>query len=159
MFLPGQIQLFWGAVASFAAALLHVIVVLVGPAAYSYFGGPELARLADAGSSIPAAMTLSLAALFTVFGVYGLSGAGILPRLPMLHVVLLIVGGVYAFRGLSVVEQSLSFFLSPESVPLRMPLYSLIALITGGLYIVGVMKSWDRTHSGEKQKKGSRFEP
>ncbi|MGH8658303.1 MAG: hypothetical protein ACREV4_07465 [Gammaproteobacteria bacterium] len=49
-------------------------------------------------------MTLSLAAVHTLFGIYGLSGAGIIPRL---IVALLAIGGMYAFRGLSAIEQAI----------------------------------------------------
>ena len=54
MFFPilrGQWWLFLGACVSLAIALLHVVVVLIGPDAYSFFGGPGLARqAADRGS-------------------------------------------------------------------------------------------------------------
>ncbi|MGH8575831.1 MAG: hypothetical protein ACREXJ_02735 [Gammaproteobacteria bacterium] len=87
MFLPilrGQWWLFLGACVSLAIALLHVVVVLIGPNAYSFFGGPGLARQAESGSWQPAVMTLVLAWLFVVFAAYGLSGAGVIRRLPLL---------------------------------------------------------------------------
>ena len=65
--------------------LLHVVVVLIGPDAHSFFGGPGLARQAESGSWQPALMTLVLAWLFVVFAAYGLSGAGVIRRLPLLR--------------------------------------------------------------------------
>ena len=53
MFFPilrGQWWLFLGACVSLAIALLHVVVMLIGPDAYSFFGGPGLARQAESGS-------------------------------------------------------------------------------------------------------------
>ena len=47
--LRGRWWLFLGACVSFAIALLHVVVVLIGPDAYSFFGGPGLARQAESG--------------------------------------------------------------------------------------------------------------
>ena len=85
IFLPilrGQWCLFLGACVSLAIALLHVVVVLIGPDAYSFFGGPGLARQAESGSWQPALMTLVLAWLFVVFAVYGLSGAGVILACP-----------------------------------------------------------------------------
>ena len=83
MFFPilrGQWWLFLGACVSLAIALLHVVVVLIGPDAYRFFGGPGLARQAESGSWQPALMTLVLAWLFVVFAAYGLSGAGLMRR-------------------------------------------------------------------------------
>ena len=108
MFFPilrGQWWLFLGACVSLAIALLHVVVMLIGPDAYSFFGGPGLARQAESGSWQPALMTLVLAWLSAVFGAYGLSGAGVIRRLPLLAGVLRLIGGLYAIRGLSIVGQ------------------------------------------------------
>jgi hypothetical protein len=44
-------------------------------------------------------MTLVLAWLFVVFAAYGLSGAGVIRRLSLLAGVLLLIGGLYTFRG------------------------------------------------------------
>ena len=77
MFFPilrGQWWLFHGACVSLAIALLHVVVVLIGPDAYSFFGGPGLARRAESGSWQPALMTLVLAWLFVVFAALGFRG-------------------------------------------------------------------------------------
>jgi hypothetical protein len=130
MFFPilrGQWWLFVGACVSLAIALLHVVVVLIGPDAYSFFGGPGLARQAESGSWQPALMTLVLAWLFIVFAAYGLSGAGFIRRLPLLAGVLLLIGGLYTFRGLSIVGQIAQYLSTPGSPPLRVVLYSLIA--------------------------------
>jgi len=42
-----------GACVSLSIALLHVVVLLIGPDAYSFFGGPGLARQTESGSSQP----------------------------------------------------------------------------------------------------------
>ena len=136
----GKTWLLLGAFISLAIAVLHVIIVFIGPPAYSFFGGERLARLAAAGSSSPAVMTLLLALVHTVFGIYGLSGAGLIRRLPLLPFVLLIIGGLYAFRGLSIVNQTLQILADPGSLPLRVLFYSLVSLITGCAYIVGTVQ-------------------
>ena len=51
------------------------------------------------------AYELVLAWLSAVFGAYGLSGAGVIRRLPLLAGVLRLIGGLYAIRGLSIVGQ------------------------------------------------------
>lgn len=46
---------------------------------------------------------LSLALVFMAWGLYALSSAGILRRLPRLHTTLLVIGAIYALRGLQLV--------------------------------------------------------
>ncbi len=136
----GRIWLLLGASVSFLVAILHVIIVFIGPAAYSFFGGERLARLAAGGFAAPAVMTLLLAALHAFFGIYALSGAGVIRRLPLLVAALFAIGGMYAFRGLSAVEQTIQILQDPASLPFRVLFYSLVSLITGFAYIVGAVK-------------------
>jgi hypothetical protein len=61
--------LWGGAVGAWTVALLHVGIVLGGAPAYRFFGaGEELATLAEAGSRIPALVTLGLAGAFALSG-------------------------------------------------------------------------------------------
>lgn len=149
----GQIWLIVGAVVSLAVAILHIVIVFIGPSAYSFFGGTRLARLAAGGSSSPAMMTLTLAAVHFVFGIYGLSGAGILRRLPFLSIGLFIIGGLYTFRGLSVINQTIQILTDPGSLPVRVVLYSVVFFVTGCAYIVGTVQSWGWLQ--EKKERGS----
>ena len=153
----GRFWLLLGASISFAIALLHVVIVFIGPAAYSFFGGARLAQLAASGSSSPAVMTLSLALVHFVFGVYGLSGAGLIRRLHFLSIGLLIIGGLYAFRGLSFINQTLQIVTDPGSLPLRVLFYSLVSLTTGCAYIMGTVKSagWLRERKDQKSERFS----
>lgn len=139
----GRVLLLVAACVSFFVAALHVGIVLIGPSGYSFFGGEKLARLALSGSSSPVIQTLSLAAVHTIFGFYGLSGAGIIRRLPGLVGVLLAIGGMYAFRGLSAIDQALQILRDPDSLPIRVLFYSIVSLATGLAYIAGIVKSWE----------------
>ncbi|MGH8646527.1 MAG: hypothetical protein ACREX4_19535, partial [Gammaproteobacteria bacterium] len=85
-------------------------------------------------------MTLFLAAVHALFGTYALSGAGVIPRLPLLTAALLAIGGMYAFRGLSAIEQAIQILQDPASLPFRVLFYSLVSLITGCAYIVGAVQ-------------------
>jgi hypothetical protein len=131
-----------GASVSFFIAILHVAIVLIGPSAYSFFGGARLARLALSGSFSPAIQTLFLGAVHAVFGLYGLSGSGIIRRLPLLTVGLFAIGGMYAFRGLSFIDQGLQILQDPGSLPLRVLFYSLVSFGTGCAYLAGMVKRW-----------------
>ncbi len=156
MFFPilrGQWWLLLGACVSLAIAVLHVLVVLIGPEAYSFFGGAGLARQAQSGSWQPAIMTLVLAWLFVVFGAYGLAGAGVIRRLPLLAGVLMLIGALYCFRGLSIVGQIAQYVRTPGSQSLRAIAYSLIALLAGLAYLIGTVQGWKhlkRSDPGEE---------
>lgn len=138
----GRLLLLIAASASFFVAALHVVIVIIGPSAYTFFGGERLARLAVSGSFAPVIQTLSLGAIHALFGLYGVSGAGVIRRLPLLTVGLFAIGGMYAFRGLSAIPQGLQIVQDPDSLPFRVLFYSLVSLATGCAYIAGAVKSW-----------------
>lgn len=142
MKLDGRVLLILAASVSFFVAVLHVVIVLIGPSAYTFFGGERLAKLALSESYAPAIQTLSLAAIHALFGLYGLSGGGVIRRLPLLVVGLFAIGGMYGFRGLSAIEQGLQILQDPDSLPFRVLFYSLVSLATGCAYIAGTVMRW-----------------
>jgi len=137
----GRVFLLIAASVSFFVVVLHVVIAIIGPSAYTFFGGERLARIAVSGSFAPVIQTLSLAAVHSLFGLYGLSGAGVIRRLPLLTVGLFAIGGMYAFRGLSAIPQGLQILQDPDSLPFRVLFYSLVSLATGCAYIAGTVKS------------------
>ena len=72
--------------------------------AYSVFRAvgieEDMRRLAEqGGAALPYVVTVIVAAGFLVFGLYGLSGAGVVRRLPLLRTVLVSIAAVYVLRG------------------------------------------------------------
>ena len=60
----------------------------------------DMRRLAEeGGAALPYVVTLIVAAGFLVFGLYGLSGAGVVRRLPLLRTALVSIAAVYVLRG------------------------------------------------------------
>jgi len=49
---------------------------------------------------------------------------------------------MYAFRGLSAIEQALQLLRDPDALPFRVLFYSLVSFATGCAYIVGSVKRW-----------------
>lgn len=137
----GKMLLTLGATLSLAIALLHVGIVVVGVPAYLYFGTADLARMAAQGSAVPALLTSALAILFGGFGLYALSGAGRLHRLPWLTAALVAVGGVYTLRGLLVVPD-LVRLVRGAGYPGRQTAFSAVALCIGLMYLVGTALRW-----------------
>ncbi|MBI1936552.1 MAG: hypothetical protein HYS25_00355 [Ignavibacteriales bacterium] len=131
-----------GSIMSFGVALLHLVIIFIGADAYRYFGaGEEMALLAESGSLQPALVTFVITIFFSLFGLYGLSGANIILRLPFLKWFLLAIGSIYALRGLAVIGEIIVIFEKPV-YPLRMIIFSLVSLIAGIFYLAGVKKSW-----------------
>ena len=72
--------------------------------AYSVFRAvgieEDMRRLAEqGGAALPYVVTLVVAGGFLVFGLYGLSGAGVVRRLPLLRTALVSIAAVYVLRG------------------------------------------------------------
>jgi hypothetical protein len=144
----GRAWLAAGAVASLGIALLHVAIVLVGAPAYAYFGAPDLAPLAEQGSPVPALLTLTLAALFALWGFYGLSGAGIVGRLPLLGPSLAAIGCVYTLRGLLLLPE-LAALVRGQGPPMRVAVFSAVSLAIGLAYLAGLVQSRLPRREGE----------
>jgi len=133
-----------GGILSFAVALLHVVIIFIGASAYRYFGaGEDMATAAASGSAFPALLTLFLAAIFAIWGFYGLSGAGVIRRLPLLKIALILIGAVYTLRGVAVFQQLFQIAASAAEVTPREIVFSLVSLIIGLAYLLGTISNWN----------------
>ena len=136
-----NIWLLIGASLSAMAALLHIAVIIGGPDWYRFFGaGEEMARMAAAGSPVPALMTLCIAAVLAIWALYALSGAGRIRRLPLLRTALCVITAIYVLRGLALIPAL--------AIPaLREPFNvwsSVICLCFGAVHLVGLFQVWKR---------------
>ena len=136
-----------GAAMSAIAALLHLGCIVFGPSWYRFFGAGEgMAQLAAAGSPVPARITAGIAAVLTLWSAYALSGAGVIPRLPLLRIALCAIAGIYLLRGaagfvfaaVAPGERSVAFWVWS----------SLICLGIGALYFVGARQVWSQLSRG-----------
>ncbi len=90
-----------GALLTGAAALMHVAIIFGGPDWYRFFGaGERMARLSARGSAYPALLTAGVASILALWALYGLSGAGVIRRLPLLRPALVLIALTYFARGL-----------------------------------------------------------
>jgi len=121
---------------------LYQVVLGFSPALSTYLGAPpEL--LANPAALL--ATSLFVALIFAIWGLYGLSGAGLLRRLPLLRLVLLAIGAIYTLRGLLLVPLlliSLGVLASPEPILPQALLASLVSLSIGCLYLAGTFAAW-----------------
>jgi hypothetical protein len=118
-------------------AAVHVGTAFGGAAWYRFFGAPSLAARMERGEAVlPTFLSLALALMFTAWGLYALSGAGILRRLPRSRPTLLVIGAIFALRGLQLVADAAAL-LRGGAVPARMLFFSAFSGLTGALYIIG----------------------
>lgn len=130
---------------SVAVAVLHLVIIFLGAPAYRYFGaGEDMARMAEAGSLLPAALTLCITAVFAVFAWYAFAGAGLLRRPPLLRTGLVVIATIYTVRGLSLLPELGKYLGDSGAVLPRTLVFSLVSLVTGLLYLVGTVLLWPR---------------
>ncbi len=136
-----------GALLTAAASLLHLAIIFGGPGWYRFFGaGERMALLSARGSAYPAAVTAGIATVLGLWALYGLSGAGVIRRLPLLRPALLLIAGVYLARGALGIPAVL-FAEGPYADELKgrmtfMVVSSLTCLLLGFCYAFGAARVW-----------------
>ncbi|HWW11975.1 MAG TPA: hypothetical protein VN018_05620 [Brevundimonas sp.] len=129
-----------GGVLSAGACLLHLAAIVGGPSWYRTLGaGERMARQVEQGSWTPHLITVGIAGLLAVWAAYAFSGAGLIPRLPLLRTALVLITAVYLLRGLVLVP---AFALNPGGVTPFVLWSSLIVLAYGIVHAVGVWTAW-----------------
>lgn len=137
---PGTSWLQLGGWLSVGAALLHLGCIWGGPEWYRFFGAGEgMARAAARGEWTPALVTLAIAGILLVWAAYAFSGAGSLPRLPLLRTGLLVITTIYLLRAIIFVPLHM---WRPQHSDSFAVWSSLIVLVYGAVYAVGTFKAW-----------------
>ena len=143
MQLQGKHWLILGGSISTAIALLHIAIIFGGAPAYRYFGaGEEMAQMASSGSVLPALITLFIAVILVLWGLYAFSGAGLIRYLPLLRIGLVVIASIYTLRGIGVIPQVAWMIKSPKSVAPQDIVFSLVSLLAGIVYFVGTISTW-----------------
>lgn len=129
-----------GGLLSLAASLLHIGVILGGPDWYRFFGaGEAMATMAEQGSMTPALLTLGIAAVLAIWAAYAFSGAGLLPRLPLLRTGLVTISAIYLLRGLVLIP---ALVINGSDIMPFVLWSSLIVLVYGLAYAIGTWIAW-----------------
>lgn len=103
-----------------------------------YFGAPRwaLAILEEGGLKLWLLTFVAVGTSATV-GLYALSGAGLVRRLPALRAVLIVVGGISALWGLGVLRLVALNLQHPGSVTPRFFIIRGAPLLLGLIYLLG----------------------
>ena len=141
-------------IANIFIALLHIAIMIIGVEAYNYFGAPIIfIHLAEQGHPFTLGIMMMLIAFcFLVAGLYGISGAGAIRRLPFLKIILFLISIIYILRGTVV------FLIPFPEITLRLMalypnllgmgrhimfhdwIFSFVWLVIGIIYFVGWWK-------------------
>jgi len=129
-----------GGLLSVAASLLHIGCIIGGPDWYRFFGaGDQMATMAEQGSMTPTLLTLGIAVILAIWAAYAFSGAGLLPRLPLLRTGLVTISAIYLLRGLALIP---ALIINGGAVMPFVLWSSLIVLVYGLAYAIGTWQAW-----------------
>lgn len=125
---------------SFVASLLHVAIVFGGAPWYRFFGaGEKMASAAEAGHAYPAIVTLGIAITLALWATFALSGAGLIPPLPLLKWGLITITAIYLVRSIAIIP--LLLFARAQATPFLV-WSSVICIGYGAVHLVGIMQIW-----------------
>lgn len=129
-----------GGALSAAASLAHLAIILGGPRWYDFFGaGPRMVRLAEQGSPKAALITLGIAAVLAIWAAFAFSGAGLIPRLPLLKLALLAITAVYVVRAVGYIP---ALMVTGAPIGTFAWVSSAIVLIYAVVHVLGTLELW-----------------
>lgn len=110
-------------------AIAHIIGLFWANQMFEITGiGKEMNELSQIHSSLPYLLTVFVAIVFFVFGLYGLSADNKFRKLPLLKFVVFGIAGIYIFRGIGEVRFNMT---KQEEIFFAETSYSIIALSIG----------------------------
>ena len=137
--------LFIAGILSFIPSLLHVACIFGGADWYRLLGaGEQMAQLAEQGSTYPTYVTLAISLIIAIWGLYALSGAGAILKLPLLKTALVLISAVYLIRGIAglvIPFLTTSQIIHQNSIQFWI-ISSIICCIYGLFYLFGTLKLW-----------------
>ena len=136
----GGTSLILGGIGSLLAALAHVACIVFGAAWFRFFGAPEpLIVDYENGAMGLVWMTIGIAVILAVWAAYAFSGAGKLPKLPLLRTGLIVIAGIYLLRGV-ILFPAIANAPYPRS---DFDIWSsAIVLVMGLAYAFGTWRAW-----------------
>ena len=121
-------------------AIGHIIGLFWADKMFEVTGiGKEMTELAQTHSSLPYLLTIFVAIVFFIFGLYGLSADNKFRKLPFVKPVIFTIAVIYLLRGIG----ELIFDLEKQQANQFLEItYSLIAVFIGLLFLIGGLKKW-----------------
>lgn len=123
-------------------AIAHIVCLYSPEYFFEVTGvGEEMKRNAEIHPLLPYVMTIFVAIFFFIFGLYGLSGAGKIKKLPLLKWGIFTIAAIYLLRGVVGSVVNIAFETAFQWHHL---LFSICALGIGLLYLLGGLQIWKK---------------
>jgi hypothetical protein len=121
-------------------AIVHIICLFNAEYFFEVTGvGENMRRNSEIHPLLPYAMTIFVSIIFFIFGLYGLSGADKIKKLPFLKVGIFTIAIIYIIRGIVGAITNIGF---ESSFQWHHLLFSVCALGIGLLYLLGGLRKW-----------------
>lgn len=131
----GFIFLCVGAGVAIFTALAHVSCIFLGEECYRSQMAPEIIiRSAENGTLLAPVGTIIVSLLFLVCGLYALSAANVIVRLPLLNAAMYSISTLCILRGLATIPLAVAF---PKAVGAFAIISGAIWFLTGVLFLFG----------------------
>jgi len=128
-----------GGILNIIIALAHIIGLFWAEQMFEKTGAGEgMKELAQIHYSIPYLLTIFVAIIFFVFGIYGVLANSKTRKLPFLKLVIFGIAFIYLFRGIG--EQTYNLFKGTTTT--SETTQSVVALLIGLLFLFGGLKKW-----------------
>ncbi len=139
-----RIMLTLGGYINILIAIGHIVGLFWADKMFEVTGiRKEMAELAQTHSSLPYLLTIFVAVVFFVFGLYGLSADNKFRKFPFLKPMIFIIAGIYLLRGIG----ELIFDLEKQQASQFLEItYSLISVLIGLLFLIGGLRKWKLTN-------------
>lgn len=129
-----------GAILSVIAALLHLGCIAFGAPWYRLLGaGERMAQMDLAGHWYPTVVALAISGILLLWSAIALSGAGVIPKLPLTRLALCAITVVYLLRGVGFVLLMPYF---PGNSAAFWFWSSAICLVFGLVHLIGLRQAW-----------------
>jgi len=135
--------LFFASLLAFGGAIIQAAIGFVPEWSAALGAGDELLS----NPPLLLALGLLMALVFAMCGLYGLSGAGLIRRLPLLRLGLFGIGLFCTLRGITFIFQLLAVLgvlPAPQPIPFNYLISSLVFLTVGLGYLIGLAAGWNR---------------
>ncbi|GLX77327.1 hypothetical protein tinsulaeT_06670 [Thalassotalea insulae] len=116
-------------------AIAHMSCIFLGPQCYAaQMAPPEIVQSAENGTLLAPLSTAFISLLFIIVGLYSLSSARVIRRLPLLSLAVYVISTLCIVRGLATIPSS---FIYPELVSIFSTIAGAIWFLTGVMFILG----------------------
>lgn len=130
-----KLSLIFGGSIAFLTAMAHISCIFLGTECFeSQMAPPEIVESARQGTWLAPIATLVVSSLFILCGLYALSGARVIKKIPLTYVALAIIAILCVIRGFSTIPLS---FIFPEMVSSFSVVAGVVWLLVGFLYAYG----------------------